>query len=133
MRWTTVGWTTVGWTAVLSLGLWAGCAGAPQANGDPCLHPVAAYLTDAEVQAEDAAQSATVELALRDIASGEARPGARYADYGGAADAWDLPTVLHKHVMPGRRCADYREAFWVDVRTPEARAAAQSLLTPARP
>ena len=111
---------------LLILALALGACGGKPAGGNT----VAAYLENAEVQAETDAQRSQVRRALTDIA--EKSPAElreqKYRDYSGNEQGWLVTDVLRAHVVPGRPQALHPDRFFDDAARPEAKQAARKML-----
>jgi hypothetical protein len=90
---------------------------------------VAAYLENAQVQAETDAQRLQVRRALTDIIEKPASDlrAQRYRDHSGA-QAWLVSDVLRAHVVPSTPQALDPERFFDDAAKPEAKQAARKVL-----
>jgi len=83
-------------------------------------NPVTEYLKSVEVQCETEEQRQTVVRALQDVLTlPEQELGRRrYADYAGRPEAWDLPTLLARYLVPDRQGRTFGPDFYADVKSP---------------
>lgn len=102
----------------------------PGSPGPDTENTVAAFLKNAERQAETGEQRGEIRRALRDMldkSTSELRE-LRYADYTGKSNEWSIIQLLNHYFVPNPPAALDEQHFFQDVRAPAARAAVQHQL-----
>ncbi len=117
-------------TALLTACVLSACTpGTPSRSADSG-NSVAAFLGNAERQAETDEQRREIQRALQDMRDktpAELRQ-MRYADYAGKTGAWSITHLLRRYFVPNPPTTLDETRFFEDVRAPAARAAIQHQL-----
>jgi len=104
--------------------------GQPSASAPGAPNSVAAFLQNAERQAETDEQRREIQRALQDMLDKPASElkGLRYAEYAGEANKWSITQLLEHYFVPNPPAALDEARFYDDVHAPAARAAIQHQL-----